>query len=108
MLFALLKQERDSSSSDVTGLRRDKRGRVNGICLPINIHIYLLMIPWLSTLAVMGEFGSWNLYLTLEPLFNLVLRFENHHVFDNPEEVLNHIRKHFGWQEKSGMPSAAE
>jgi hypothetical protein len=81
MLFALLKQERDSSSSDVTGLRRDKRGRVNGICLPINIHIYLLMIPWLSTLAVMGEFGSWNLYLT---------------------------RKHFGWQEKSGMPSAAE
>ncbi len=38
----------------------------------------------------------------------LVLRFVNHWVFDNPQEVLNEIRKHFGWLEKNGTPSATE
>jgi very-short-patch-repair endonuclease len=46
--------------------------------------------------------------LFLERYGVLVLRFVNHWVFDNPQEVLNQIRKHFGWQEKSGTPSAAE
>jgi very-short-patch-repair endonuclease len=27
----------------------------------------------------------------------LVLRFINHHVFDNPQGILGHIRNHFGW-----------
>ena len=38
----------------------------------------------------------------------LVLRFVNRWIFENPQGVLNHIRKNFGWYEKSGMPAAAD
>jgi very-short-patch-repair endonuclease len=44
--------------------------------------------------------------LFLERYGVLVLRFVNRWVFDNPEGVLNHIREHFGWHDRSGPPSA--